>query len=108
MFLCPAVQELARFNALLSVMRSSLVSLQQACKGLALMSTLLHQLGRSLFDGKVGTRERVQPCGACLHVSASDMHLCAGGSRGTVAATIWVYALHTQTVPAAGPPMSST
>lgn len=51
--MCMSLQELARFNALLSVMRSSLVSLGQACKGLALMSTELDKLGRSLFDGKV-------------------------------------------------------
>lgn len=49
----PGAQELARFNALLSVMLSSLASLGQACKGLALMSTQLDQLGRALFDGKV-------------------------------------------------------
>lgn len=47
------VQELVRFNALLAVIRSSLVALGQAVKGLALMSTDLDALGRSLFDGKV-------------------------------------------------------
>lgn len=47
------LQELCRFNALLSVMRSSLVSLGQACRGLALMSTQLDKLGQSLFNGKV-------------------------------------------------------
>lgn len=63
----PGVQELARFNALLSVMRSSLASLGQACKGLALMSTQLDQLGRALFDGKVR-----QPAGSssCAQLSA--------------------------------------
>lgn len=50
----PVLQELGRFNALLSVMRSSLVSLGQACKGLALMSTELDKVGQALFDGKVG------------------------------------------------------
>lgn len=60
------LQELARFNALLSVMRSSLMSLGQACKGLALMSTQLDKLGRSLFDGKVGSDgPAVRPC--CVH-----------------------------------------
>ncbi|WIA36351.1 hypothetical protein OEZ86_007670 [Tetradesmus obliquus] len=47
------VQELGRFNSLLSVMRSTLLALDQACKGLALMSAELDALGRSLFDGKV-------------------------------------------------------
>lgn len=47
------MQELGRVNSLLSVMRSSLVALDQACKGLALMSTELDAVGRSLFDGKV-------------------------------------------------------
>jgi len=47
------VQELVRFNALLSVMRSSLVALGQAIQGLALMSSELDALGRALFDGKI-------------------------------------------------------
>lgn len=57
----PPLQELARFNALLSVMHSSLVSLGQACKGLALMSPQLDKLGHALFDGKVGQLPRVKP-----------------------------------------------
>ncbi|KAF6266164.1 dynein heavy chain 9 [Scenedesmus sp. NREL 46B-D3] len=47
------VQELGRFNSLLSVMRGTLLALDQACKGMALMSAELDALGRSLFDGKV-------------------------------------------------------
>jgi dynein heavy chain len=46
-------------------MRSSLASLGQACKGLALMSTQLDQLGRALFDGKVrqaASRALLQLC----------------------------------------------
>lgn len=50
------MQELGRFNSLLSVMRSTLLALDQACKGLALMSAELDALGRSLFDGKVRYR----------------------------------------------------
>lgn len=53
---CVVLQELGRFNALLTVVRSSLVALDQACKGLALMSSDLDSVGRSLFDGKVRTR----------------------------------------------------
>jgi dynein heavy chain len=51
------MQELVRFNALLSIMRSSLLSLGQAIQGLALMSSDLDALGRALFDGKVGGGE---------------------------------------------------
>jgi dynein heavy chain len=50
---CVRLQELGRFNSLLSVMRGTLLSLDQACKGLALMSAELDALGRALFDGKV-------------------------------------------------------
>jgi hypothetical protein len=52
------LQELGRFNSLLSVMRSTLLALDQACKGLALMSAELDALGRSLFDGKVSMVKR--------------------------------------------------
>ncbi len=48
-----ALQELGRFNVLLSTIRSSLVALGQAVKGLALMSDELDAVGRALFDGKV-------------------------------------------------------
>eukprot|EP00775_Hariotina_reticulata_P006671 gene6671-6895_t len=47
------VQEIGRFNALLAVMRSSLLELGQACKGLALMSSELDELGKALFNGKI-------------------------------------------------------
>lgn len=47
------VQELGRFNVLLSLIRSSLVNLGKAVKGLALMSSDLDLVARSLFDGKV-------------------------------------------------------
>lgn len=71
---CPGAQELARFNALLSVMRSSLASLGQACKGLALMSTQLDQLGRALFDGKVRQSAGHASC-ALLSAGTSDSNL---------------------------------
>jgi len=47
------VQELNRFNNLLTVIRSTLINLGKAVKGLALMSAELDQVGRALFDGKV-------------------------------------------------------
>jgi dynein heavy chain len=47
------VQELGRFNNLLTCIRSSLINLGKAVKGLALMSAQLEQVGRALFDGKV-------------------------------------------------------
>jgi dynein heavy chain len=47
-------QELGRFNGLLTVIRSTLISLGKAVKGLALMSAELDAVGRALFDGKVG------------------------------------------------------
>lgn len=46
-------QELIRFNALLTIIRSSLINLGKAVKGLALMSSDLDKVGRALFDGKV-------------------------------------------------------
>jgi len=46
-------QELGRVNKLLDVMRSSLLNLQKAVKGLILMSEDLDKVGKSLFDGKV-------------------------------------------------------
>lgn len=51
---CPyLLQELGRFNGLLTIIRSSLLNLGKAVKGLALMSRELDQVGRALFDGKV-------------------------------------------------------
>lgn len=47
------VQELGRFNVLITIIRSSLVNLGKAVKGLALMSADLDAVGRSLFDGKI-------------------------------------------------------
>ena len=46
-------QELGRVNVLLSVIRSSLVDLQKAVKGLVLMSAELEAVGRAMYDGKV-------------------------------------------------------
>lgn len=47
------VQELGRVNRLLSQMRSTLLNLGKAVKGLALMSADLDAMGISLFNGKV-------------------------------------------------------
>ena len=49
-------QELGRFNALLTIIRSSLINLGKAVKGLALMSADLDEVGRALVDGKVSGR----------------------------------------------------
>ena len=46
-------QELVRVNALLTVVRSSLVNLSKAVKGLVLMSDELDNVGKALYDGKV-------------------------------------------------------
>ena len=75
------MQELVRFNALLSVMSSSLVALGQAIQGLALMSSELDALGRALFDGKVGQlggeegqRNRAAPLWDVGATGMSDNH----------------------------------
>ena len=47
------VQELGRVNTLLTRVRSALVNLGKAVKGLALMSADLDAMGASLFNGKV-------------------------------------------------------
>ncbi len=47
------VQELGRFNGLLTIIRNSLINLGKAVKGLALMSQELDAVGRALFNGKV-------------------------------------------------------
>ena len=46
-------QELVRVNALLTVVRTSLINLSKAVKGLVLMSDELDAVGKALYDGKV-------------------------------------------------------
>jgi dynein heavy chain len=46
------IQELTRFNVLISVIHSSLADIQKAIKGLLLMSLDLEQVFNSIFDGK--------------------------------------------------------
>merc|ERR1719436_1058947 len=45
-------QEIGRFNALIKVMRSSLLDMQKAIKGLLLMSAELEAAFFEIFDGK--------------------------------------------------------
>jgi len=47
------VQELVRFNRLLSTVRTSLVELVKALKGQVVMSTELEAMGNKMFDGQV-------------------------------------------------------
>eukprot|EP01035_Chromulina_nebulosa_P016877 gene16877-22365_t len=47
------VQELQRYNRLLQVMHSSLVSLQRALKGLVVLSSELEDMSNAIFDQKV-------------------------------------------------------
>lgn len=47
------VQEMERFNRLISVIRSTLVNLQKAIKGLVVMNAELENLAESLLIGKV-------------------------------------------------------
>lgn len=48
------VQELVRYNRLLQVMKSSLVNLKKALKGLVVMGDDLEQLSNSIYDNQVG------------------------------------------------------
>lgn len=48
------VQELVRYNRLISVMKTSLSSLKKALKGLVVMSEDLEKLSNSIFDNQVG------------------------------------------------------
>jgi dynein heavy chain len=47
------IQELARFNRLLAVVRSTLGSVQKAMRGLIVLSTTLEEVGTDLFLGRV-------------------------------------------------------
>ena len=47
------VQELIRFNRLISVIRSSLLELQKAVKGVIVMSSDIEALFESMIIGKV-------------------------------------------------------
>lgn len=47
------VQELQRYNKLLDVMRTSLVSLQQALQGLVVLSADLEAMGNAMYDQRV-------------------------------------------------------
>ena len=51
------VQEMERFNRLTSAVRTSLINLRKAIKGLVVMNAELESLAHSLLIGKVGLVE---------------------------------------------------
>jgi len=51
------VQEAIRYNALLAVLSSSLVSTRKALEGIVVMSPDLEKVANSLYDNRVSMRE---------------------------------------------------